>query len=147
MDEQGHCNGHSGIMALLHEHSKTIADLYEKHDETRKVLEEIKLCTMSMSLKMEQGFKECNDSISKLTCEVAHSRIERTETLKHYDGIVETVSKRLDELDKFKWFRDRINKWHDNLPVIIFSFIMSIIGILTILHWINIGEFLKGRIK
>lgn len=147
MTEHQHCETHSGTVALLSEHSKAIADLYEKHDETRRVLEEIKLCTMSMSLKMEQGFKECNDSISKLTCEVAYSRTERTETLKHYDGIVETVNKRLDELDKFKWFRDRINNWHDNLPAIIFSIVMSFIGLMMILHWVNVGDFLKGRIK
>ena len=147
MTEHSHCDTHSGIVALLSEHSRAIADLYEKHDDVKTMLAEIKLCTATMQLEMKQGFKEANDSITKLTCEIAQSRVERTETLKHYDSIVETVSKRLDELDKFKWFRDRLNRWHDNLPVIIFSLIMSIIGILTILHWINIGEFLKGRIK
>jgi len=32
--EKDHCEGHSGTLALLQEHSKATADLYDKHDDT-----------------------------------------------------------------------------------------------------------------
>lgn len=143
MTEHFHCDMHSGTVALLSEHSRAIADLYEKHDDVKTMLAEIKLCTATMQLEMKQGFKEANDSITKLTCEIAQSRVERANTIEHYEKVVQEVQEKLRELDKFKWFRDRLNRWHDNLPTIIFSIVMAFIGFLALLHWLDLGKFFR----
>ena len=145
--EKEHCEGHSGMLALLQEHSKAIADLYDKHDNTMLLLNEIKLCTATMAMKLDNGFEQANKNISHLSDKIEKFQVEREKTLFHYDGIVDDIRKQLAELNEFKWFRTRLNRWKDNLPSFIFGLLMMLIGLLAILNWPAIGDILKGRVK
>ena len=145
--EKEHCEGHSGMLALLQEHSKAIADLYDKHDNTMLLLNEIKLCTATMAMKLDNGFEQANKNISHLSDKIEKFQVERDKTLFHYDGIVDDIRKQLAELNEFKWFRTRLNRWKDNLPSFIFGLLMMLIGLLAILNWPAIGDILKGRVK
>ena len=145
--ERDNCSMHSGTQALLQEHTRAIADLYEKHDGTRALLNEIKLCTATMALKMETGFDQANKSIERLSEKIDKFQIEREKTLSYYDAIVDDIQKQLKELNEFKWFRTRLNRWKDNLPSIVFGAIMMLIGLLAILNWPDVMQFFRGRIK
>ena len=145
--EKEHCEEHAGTLALLQEHSKAIADLYDKHDDTMLLLNEIKLCTATMAMKLDNGFEQANKNISHLSDKVEKFQIEREKTLSYYDAIVDDIQKQLAELNEFKWFRTRLNRWKDNLPSFIFGLLMMLIGLLAILNWPAIGDILKGRVK
>ena len=145
--EKEHCEGHSGALALLQEHSKAIADLYDKHDDTMLLLNEIKLCTATMAMKLDNGFEQANKNISHLSDKIEKFQVEREKTLSYYDAIVDDIQKQLAELNEFKWFRTRLNRWKDNLPSFIFGLLMMLIGLLVVLNWPAIGDILKGRVK
>ena len=145
--EKEHCEGHSGMLALLQEHSKAIADLYDKHDDTMLLLNEIKLCTATMAMKLDNGFEQANKNISHLSDKIEKFQVEREKTLSYYDAIVDDIQKQLAELNEFKWFRTRLNRWKDNLPSFIFGLLMMLIGLLVVLNWPAIGDILKGRVK
>lgn len=74
--EKEHCEGHSGTLALLQEHSKAIADLYDKHDDTMLLLNEIKLCTATMAMKLDNGFEQANKNISHLSDKIEKFQID-----------------------------------------------------------------------
>lgn len=145
--EKEYCEGHSGTMAMLQEHSKAIADLYDKHDDTMLLLNEIKLCTATMAMKLDTGFEQANKNISHLSDKIEKFQVEREKTLSYYDAIVDDIQKQLAELNEFKWFRTRLNRWKDNLPSFIFGLLMMLIGLLAVLNWPAIGDILKGRVK
>jgi chromosome condensin MukBEF ATPase and DNA-binding subunit MukB len=147
MIEKDHCEGHSGISALLVEHSKAIADLYGKHDNVMVLLNEIKLCTATMAMKLDNGFDQANKNIAQLSERIEKFQVEREKTLTYYDAVVDEIQKQLKELNEFKWFRTRLNKWKDNLPSIVFGALMALIGLLAVLNWPEIGSLLKGKIK
>jgi len=78
--EKDHCEGHSGTLALLQEHSKAIADLYDKHDDTMLLLNEIKLCTATMAMKLDNGFEQANNKpvVANLSNEITGTMISNT---------------------------------------------------------------------
>jgi chromosome condensin MukBEF ATPase and DNA-binding subunit MukB len=147
IERRENCEMHSGTQALLAEHSKAIVDLYDKHDNVMALLNEIKLCTATMAMKLDNGFEQANKNISHLSDKIEKFQIEREKTLSYYDAIVDDIQKQLAELNEFKWFRTRLNKWKDNLPSFIFGLIMMLLGLLAVLNWPEIGNILKGKIK
>lgn len=142
-----HCEGHSGTLALLQEHTKAISDLYDKHDDTRAILNEIKLCTATMAMKLDNGFERVDNNIAQLSERIEKFQDEREKTLNYYDAVVADIKKQLSEINEFKWFRVRLNKWRNNLPSFIFGLIMAVIALLAVLNWPEIGSLLKGKLK
>jgi chromosome segregation ATPase len=142
-----HCEGHSGTLALLQEHTKAISDLYDKHDNVMVLLNEIKLCTATMAMKLDNGFDQANKNIAQLSERIEKFQVEREKTLTYYDAVVDEIQKQLKELNEFKWFRTRLNKWKDNLPSIVFGALMALIGLLAILNWPAIGDVLWRKMK
>jgi hypothetical protein len=142
-----HCEGHSGTLALLQEHTKAISDLYDKHDDTRAILNEIKLCTATMAMKLDNGFERVDKNIAQLSERIEKFQVEREKTLNYYDAIVIEIQKQLAELNEFKWFRVRLNKWRNNLPSFIFGLLMMLLGLLAILNWPAIGDVLWRKMK
>ena len=147
MEAKEHCEGHSGTLALLQEHTRAIADLYEKHDDTRAILNEIKLCTATMAMKLDNGFDQATKNLAVLSAQIEKFQVEREKTLTYYDAIVADIQKQLAEINEFKWFRTRLNKWKDNLPSFIFGLIMMLIGLLAVLNWPAIGDLLWKKVK
>jgi hypothetical protein len=142
-----HCEGHSGTLALLQEHTKAISDLYDKHDNVMVLLNDIKLCTATMAMKLDNGFDQANKNIAQLSERIEKFQVEREKTLTYYDAVVDEIQKQLKELNEFKWFRTRLNKWKDNLPSIVFGALMALIGLLAILNWPAIGDVLWRKMK
>lgn len=145
--KEDHCEGHSGTLALLAEHTKAISDLYDKHDNTRALLNEIKLCTATMAMKLDTGFERVDKNIETLSSKIEKFQDEREKTLAYYDAIVADIKKQLSEINEFKWFRTRLNRWKDNLPSFVFGLIMMLIGLLAVLNWPEIGALLRGKLK
>lgn len=134
-----HCNDHVSNMeriatleAVQGRHSDEVEVLFSKFDSIEGISRDTNACVKQLNLNMIQlqtAFDKRNDHSDRL--------------FEHYNGIIEVFNKRFEELDKFAWFRNLLNKWRENMPGIIFKGVIAVIAALVAIHWLDIGRFLR----
>lgn len=132
--ENWHCEQHSGNVVKIEVLSDQTADLYDKHEVTRALLNEIKVCMESMSSNMQNGFMRQELSISNLT-KAFEQRVEYSDgVLAKYEGVVADFHRKFREYDQFEWFRSKVTWVRDNF--LWFGMGLLLIGItaLVIFH-------------
>ena len=146
MTDDSNCRQHSMTVALLQEHSKAIADLYNKHDDTTRAYNEMKLEIARMSAKVDYGFDQVNKSILQLCETVKGFQIEREQTLKHYDTVVDDVYQKLGDLQtkekSIRWFTDKLTSLNNNFA---FYAVILILGVFLFLSALQGGALSKYK--
>lgn len=141
-----HCQDHSGNIVKIDTIAAQVSDLYEKHEETRDLLSEIKLCMENMNSNMQGGFLRQDKAIRDLT-KAFESRVEYSDSvLAKYEDVVKGINKKFQELDDFRWFRDWMNSLRDRMPKYALLVIVLLIGVFATLHWSDIGKLLIKKV-
>jgi hypothetical protein len=143
--QETHCQDHSGNLTMINDHKGQITDLYEKHNDTHKLFMEIQATTIKMSAEMNYNFislKGCLDDMRNDLKEISEKR-DAEQELRNAEMF--NVNKQLEEINKFSWFRNRMNKWRDNLPETVLKIVLAVFGIIAILHWTDIGAAIKKK--
>lgn len=130
----GHCDMHSGEIERTNAHADQIADLYDKHEETRKLLASIKTCIEVSSTKNEANFKMINDVLKRAG-----------DSIESVSKDVKKITDSIVEMQKFKWFRDWMNNARDNLPKVVLYAILALLGLFVIFHWLDIGNVIRTK--
>lgn len=138
-----HCEVHSGNIKSLETHKDQIGDLYDKHNDMKDIMAEIRTSIATLTLTMDNGFREAGKAVQDLSCDIKKMNEQREKTIKYYDDIVVDFRKQMLELEKFKWFRDWMNKSRDKLPKFLFWLIMSAFGALIMIHQLDIFRFFR----
>jgi len=147
-----HCGAHEGNCEKLKEHGGSITDLYDKHNEAKDILTEIKIAIATMAVKMESGFNKADRDIKDLACDIKKMNEQRDATIKYYDTVVADVrasmvkmEEQVKELKDFQWFRDWMNSARNNLPKAIFWLILSVFGAMVLIHQLDLTRFFRGK--
>jgi hypothetical protein len=104
-------------------------ELFDKYNDINKELNIVKTDIVERLARIESNQKTYYDKISELCSS--------------FKDFKEATSKKLDEIDKFKWFRDRLNKWRDNSLGVIMWIILGIIFMLVAIQDISFSKILK----
>lgn len=141
-----HCEDHSGNMVEIRAHREQISDLYDKHEDTRAVLSEIKLCIERNSADMKIGFASLNEAFCAINQAFQKRTIYADGLVDEFRDEMKKVNTKIVELDSFSWFRTRLNTLRDNILVIVFGGFVILVGFLLSLHWLDIGKLLTKRL-
>ena len=150
--ERRHCAGHSGTQERLAVNKEQIEDLYHKHEDTRRLLGEIKTCISVMSGKMDTGFMAANVAMSTVSRDVAALSAANVamamvpRDLAILSANYADIAAQQKELSEFKWFRDWMNKLRNRLPKVVLWGIIAIIGFIAVLNWNAIGDLLRLKV-
>lgn len=121
-------------------HEGEISDLYLKYNEFRDVLNQNKICLEKLSVTMAEGFKAQSANLEAIKADIAELNTKYDENRKAVDKEIKDAKARLDEIDQFKWFRTRMNKWKENLPACIIYILFGVIALLVSLHWADFDK-------
>ena len=117
-----------------------ISDLYSKYNEQRDILNQNKVCLEKLAVMISEGFKTQNAISAAVKTDLTELNTKYDENNKTVNKEIKDAKARLDDLDKFEWFRKRVNKWRDNLPACIICGLLGIIVLLVSLHWADFDK-------
>jgi len=120
-------------------HADQIADLYDKHTETMRLLNEINLCMKTTTKEMRLGFERLEGIIADLskTIDKQYEYIESM--IVEQKGIIEDMQRRIGKLEEFEWFRKKMTWARDNLPWFVFYILFAGIIALMLFHSVEEG--------
>lgn len=112
--------------------TEMISRLFEKSEEQMSTLNEVNLCVKSTSVRLDQL-----DSAFKNRSAYGDKIVD------HYEGIVVEFKSRLDELDKFAWFRDAMNKINQGSLGMMLKIFVFVLAVLALTHSGSIIKAIK----
>jgi uncharacterized coiled-coil DUF342 family protein len=121
-----------GMAREMDEKHEQITDLYDKHNES---VNEYKLIIAQLTRMETNQVHYIND--------IKHLCTTLTDHITKSDTTFVEIAKAISDINRFKWFRDRINKLRDNLPGIIFWIVLGLIVMLVIAHDISAAKIIK----
>lgn len=148
-----HCGEHeeniktiSRIETTVKSHEERISDLYDKHEEVMDMLTQMKVCMENMNGNMQKNFIKQELTYGQLNQSfLDHTNLSNS-LLEKYDKIIENfnsqlsvINGKLSELDKFKWFRDRLNKAKECLPDVVLWIFIAFLAFLASEHWLDLS--------
>lgn len=127
-------------------HGEQVEDLYDKHNELVKMMGQMKVCIEAMNGNVTRGFEKQSMVYQQLH-DAFQARTDLTNSLLvKYDKIIDgfnqqlaTINLKLAELDKFDWFRKRLNKAKEWLPDAVIWLIVVTLVFLLAEHWTNLS--------
>ena len=121
-------------------HEGEVSDLYLKYNEFRDALNQNKICLEKLGITMSEGFKVQNTSLESIKTDISELNTKYDKNNQAVDKEIKDVKTRLDDLNRFEWFRKRMNRWRDNLPACIICGLLGIIIMLVSLHWADFDK-------
>ena len=133
------CKSHPELMSLMLkckendvEH-RTILDFHSKSlDEILKLLkdhgEQINETNKIVTNGMQLNIKEIKESMKIMSGDL--------------QGFMNTTREKIIDLDRFKWFRNGMNKFRDNFMFMVLMAILSIGGSLFVMHFDSVVKMI-----
>lgn len=145
---EGYCGKHSGINEILKSHTDDIKDLQEDRKRLFQMLEELQKTVLTTSIQMEHGFADANRAINNLANGFAQAMKRKEEFAKEYNQTVKDLQEDIKHFKEFNWFSETMTKWKNKLPWTITGIVTILIWYIILKHyWVDIGQFLLGKIK
>jgi len=121
-------------------HEGEISELFSRYNEFKDVLNQNKICLETLGITMREGFKVQNSKLESIKTDLSELNTKYDENNETVNKEIKAAKSRLDDLDNFGWFRNRINKWRDNLPAFVICGLLGIIALLVSLHWADFDK-------
>lgn len=138
---QPHCVDHDKrteqvgtLLADTKAHEGQIADLYDKHEETRKLLYDIKSCVERNSNDMKAGLAKIEEMFFSFNQAFQKRTLYADGLVAEFRTEVGVIKDRLIKVEEFQWFRDKMNWIRNNLPWAVMSVVMVGVAALIIMH-------------
>ena len=128
-----HCAEHSGSMQMLAQMERNISDLYSKHEETTKLLTDLRLEMSRRATAMEaylQGLNLAMGRMEDLLKNQAALEAQRYDTI---NAEICKLSRRVEALEGYSWFGAALNKARDNAVALILGGLLSLL-VYTLAH-------------
>ena len=137
-----HCAEHSGSMQMLAQMERNINDLYGKHEETTKLLMDLRLEMSRRATAMEASLQGLNAAIGRM------EQLLKTQAVieeQRYDAInaeIRKLSGRVEALEGYSWFGAALNKARDNAVALILGGLLSLL-VYTLAHSADFADAVK----
>ena len=137
-----HCAEHSGSMQMLSQMERNISDLYDKHEETTKLLTDLRLEMSRRATAMEaylQGLNLAMGRMEDLLKNQAALEAQRYDTI---NAEIRKLSIRVEALEGYSWFGAALNKARDNAVALILGGLLSLL-VYTLAHSADFADAIK----
>ena len=128
-----HCAEHSGSMQMLAQLERNISDLYDKHEETTKLLTDLRLEMSRRATAMEaylQGLNLAMSRMGDLLKDQGALEAQRYDTI---NAEIRELSGRVEALEGYSWFGAALNKVRDNAITLFLGGLLTLL-IYTLAH-------------
>ena len=128
MTESAHrCAEHSGCMQKLAQVERDINDLYGKHEETTKLLTDLRLEMSRRATAMEACLRGLNLAIGRMEDLLKNQAALEAQRYDTINAEIRKLSVRVDALEEYSWLGAAFNKVRDNAIALFLG------GLLTLL--------------
>ncbi len=124
---------------------KEIPILYERGNDLRQEFNDNRVILERLAVTVTTGFEAQDIKLDGIKTSMAEMIEAMKARADEYDRDLELTKKQFTELEKFSWFRTRVNRWKDNLPGLFFCFVIGVLLLLAVLHWGDLKPAIKGQ--
>lgn len=147
MTESAHrCAEHSGSMQKLAQVERDINDLYGKHEETTKLLTDLRLEMSRRATAMEACLRGLNLAIGRMEDLLKNQAALEAQRYDTINAEIRKLSVRVDALEGYSWLGAAFNKVRDNAITLFLGGLLTLL-IYTLAHssdFINAIKLLGG---
>ena len=134
MTESAHrCAEHSGSMQMLAQMERNISDLYSKHEETTKLLTDLRLEMSRRATGMEACLQVLNSAIGRMEDLLKNQAVLETQRYDTINAEIRKLSRRVEALEGYSWLGAAFNKVRDNAVELFLGGLLTLL-IYTLAH-------------
>ena len=136
------CAEHSGSMQMLAQLERNISDLYSKHEETTKLLTDLRLEMSRRATAMEaclQGLNLAMGRMEDLLKNQAALEAQRYDTI---NAEIRELSVRVEALEGYSWLGAAFNKVRDNAITLFLGGLLSLL-VYALAHSADFADAIK----
>lgn len=134
MTESAHrCAEHSGSMQMLAQMERNISDLYSKHEETTKLLTDLRLEMSRRVTGMEACLQGLNSAIGRMEDLLKNQAVLETQRYDTINAEIRKLSRRVEALEGYSWLGAAFNKARDNAVELFLGGLLTLL-IYTLAH-------------
>lgn len=128
-----HCAEHSGSMQMLAQMERNIADLYGKHEETTKLLTDLRLEMSRRAAAVEAYLQGLNLAMGRLEDLLKNQAALETQRYDTINAEIRKLSIRVEALEGYSWLGAAFNKARDNAVELFLGGLLTLL-IYTLAH-------------
>ena len=134
MTESAHrCAEHSGSMQMLAQMERNISDLYSKHEETTKLLTDLRLEVSRRATAMEACLQGLNSATGRMEALLKNQAALETQRYDTINAEIRKLSRRVEALEGYSWMGTALNKARDNAVALFLGGLLTLL-IYTLAH-------------
>ena len=127
------CAEHSGSMQMLAQMERNINDLYGKHEETTKLLTDLRLEMSRRATAMEACLRGLNLAIGRMEDLLKNQAALEAQRYDTINAEIRKLSRRVEALEGYSWLGAAFNKVRDNAIKLFLGGLMTLL-IYTLAH-------------
>ena len=136
------CAEHSGSMQMLAQMERNINDLYSKHEETTKLLTDLRLEMSRRATAMEAYLQGLNLAMSRMGDLLKDQGALEAQRYDLINAEIRELSGRVEALEGYSWFGAALNKARDNAVALILGGLLSLL-VYTLAHSADFADAIK----
>ena len=127
------CAEHSGSMQMLAQMERNISDLYSKHEETTKLLTDLRLDMSRRATGMEACLRGLNLAIGRMEDLLKNQAALEAQRYDTINAEICKLSRRVEALEGYSWLGAAFNKVRDNAIKLFLGGLLTLL-IYTLAH-------------
>ena len=127
------CAEHSGSMQMLSQMERNINDLYGKHEETTKLLTDLRLDMSRRATGMEACLRGLNLAIGRMEDLLKNQAALEAQRYDTINAEIRKLSRRVEALEGYSWLGAAFNKVRDNAIKLFLGGLLTLL-IYTLAH-------------
>ena len=127
------CAEHSGSMQMLAQMERNISDLYSKHEETTKLLTDLRLEMSRRVTGMEACLQGLNSAIGRMEALLKNQAALEAQRYDTINAEIRKLSRRVEALEGYSWLGAALNKARDNAVELFLGGLLTLL-IYTLAH-------------
>ena len=127
------CAEHSGGMQKLAQMERNISDLYSKHEETTKLLTDLRLEVSRRATAMEACLQGLNSATGRMEALLKNQAALETQRYDTINAEIRKLSRRVEALEGYSWLGAAFNKVRDNAVTLFLGGLLALL-IYTLAH-------------
>lgn len=137
-----HCAEHSGSMQMLAQMERNINDLYGKHEETTKLLTDLRLEMSRRATAMEACLQGLNLAIGRMEDLLKNQAALEAQRYDMINAEIRKLSRRVEALEGYSWLGAAFNKVRDNAINLFLGGLLTLL-IYTLAHSADFLDAIK----
>jgi hypothetical protein len=137
-----HCAEHSGSMQMLAQMERNISDLYSKHEETTKLLTDLRLEMSRRATGVEVYLQGLNLAIGRMEDLLKNQAALEAQRYDTINAEIRKLGIRVEALEGYSWLGAAFNKVRDNAIKLFLGGLLSLL-VYALVHSADFADAIK----